>query len=83
MTIYYSFSYFPSLSAAVWWSLTTITWSLSIALSLPPSTLLSRAPILHCLGWGLPAAQTLANLILHHVEVINNFVNSITIITAQ
>jgi len=67
-TIVFLLLYFSSLSAAIWWALTTITWSLSIALALPPSNLLSRAPILHCLGWGLPAAQTLANLILHHVE---------------
>merc|ERR1719219_2954957 len=63
-TIVFILLYFSSLSSAVWWTITTTTWAVLLLCSLDQTSLASRAPLYHSLGWGLPAAFTVPALVL-------------------
>ena len=59
--------YFSSLSSAVWWTITTTTWAVLLLCSLDQTSLASKAPLYHSLGWGIPAAFTVTALVRYQV----------------
>jgi len=67
-TVVFLLLYFSSLSSAVWWTLTTATWAIIVLCSLDPKSLETKSPLLHTIGWGIPAIQTVAALVMHQVE---------------
>merc|ERR1719219_608684 len=67
-TIVFILLYFSSLSSAVWWTITTTTWAVLLLCSLDQSSLASKAPLYHSLGWGLPAAFTVTALVRYQVD---------------
>jgi hypothetical protein len=69
-TLVFLLLYFASLSAAMWWGLTTLSWAVLVLGGLQPRALEPRSPLLHCLGWGLPAAVATAALVMHQVTTL-------------
>jgi len=67
-TVVFILLYFATLSSAIWWSITTTTWAVMVFCSLDQQSLDSKSPLFHFLGWGIPAIQTVASLVLHQVE---------------
>ena len=67
-TVVFIFIYFSILSSAIWWTILTTTWAVMVLCSLDQSSLSSRSPLLHTLGWGVPAVLTVSCLVLHYVE---------------
>jgi len=67
-TVVFIILYFSSLAAAVWWTITTTTWAVLVFCSLDVTSLETRSPLFHMVGWTLPAAQTISALIYHQIE---------------
>jgi len=67
-TVVFILLYFATLSSAIWWAITTTTWAVMVFCSLDQQSLDSKSPLFHFLGWGVPAIQTAAALVLHQVE---------------
>merc|ERR1712037_1042012 len=67
-TLVFLLLYFSSLAAALWWALTTASWAGMVLCSLEPKVLENKSPLLHTLGWGVPALLTITALVMHQVE---------------
>jgi len=67
-TLVFLLLYFSSLAAALWWALTTASWAVMVLCSLEPKVLENKSPLLHTLGWGVPALLTITALVMHQVE---------------
>lgn len=67
-TIVFILIYFSILSSAIWWIIITATWAVMVISSLSQTSLSQQAPLLHSIGWGIPAAMTVTCLVLHYVE---------------
>ena len=62
-TVVFLLLYFSLLSSAAWWAVLTTSWAVMVFCSLSPATIGARAPLLHALGWGVPAVLTLTCLV--------------------
>ena len=67
-TIVFIMIYFSIISSTVWWAIITTTWAIMVFCSLSPSHISSKSPVLHSVGWGVPAILTVACLLLHYIE---------------
>jgi len=67
-TVVYLIIYFSSLAGCVWWTLTTVTWSLLLFTNMDSKKLESFSPVYHLIGWGLPAIHTILVLLLYEIE---------------
>ena len=62
-TVVFLLLYFSLLSSAAWWAVLTTSWAVMVFCSLSPATIGTRAPLLHALGWGVPAVLTITCLV--------------------
>eukprot|EP00088_Acartia_fossae_P068565 TRINITY_DN8725_c0_g2_i4.p1 TRINITY_DN8725_c0_g2~~TRINITY_DN8725_c0_g2_i4.p1 ORF type:complete len:618 (+),score=97.25 TRINITY_DN8725_c0_g2_i4:72-1925(+) len=67
-TVVYLIIYFSSLAGSVWWAITTVTWSLLLFTNMDSKRMEGHSPMMHLVGWGVPAVQTIVVLLLYQIE---------------
>ncbi|XP_023340848.1 frizzled-10 [Eurytemora carolleeae] len=77
-TIIFILVYFSSLAAAVWWTITTATWTIVVFSSLDVKLLEVKSPLFHLIGWGIPAALTISSLVLHQTRAVCTTISTTT-----
>uniref|UniRef100_A0A7R9CXB7 Frizzled-4 n=2 Tax=Timema TaxID=61471 RepID=A0A7R9CXB7_TIMPO len=60
--------YYFGTAASVWWVLVTLSWCLCSGLRWTHDRVQQHSSLFHLAGWGLPAAQTIAVLVLRDVD---------------
>ncbi|KAE8739358.1 Frizzled-4 [Frankliniella occidentalis] len=60
-------TYYFGTASIIWWVVLTALWFLLAGLRVSPSALQRRSYLFHLAGWGVPAALTLAVLVLRDV----------------
>ncbi|KAJ1522262.1 hypothetical protein ONE63_002565 [Megalurothrips usitatus] len=60
-------TYYFGTASIIWWVVLAAVWFLSAGLRLPPAALHRHSYLFHLAGWGVPAALTLAVLVLRDV----------------
>ncbi|KAF4526447.1 hypothetical protein B566_EDAN014059 [Ephemera danica] len=60
--------YYFGMAAAVWWVVLAAGWYLAAGRRVPPERLARHSSFGHLAAWGLPAAQTVAVLVLRDVD---------------